>query len=276
MLLYVVMLALIIGTFVVRAMGKRRALPELGSNEWMALQQGLPMSLVGDPSLSRYASRTRRWRMCGIVGGIAGAWGWTFFPLHDGPRHSNLPVALFIGWFAAGVLPELFVRNRPGTEVRVAALESRSIKRYVTPTAGRWLVGSGVLTLTALLVRQTVTLRVAPSRADAAMLLNASLLLAIVGTTAVRRIAKRPQPAGGSEDLAVDEAIRGLATTRAISGWSALQFIAAGYLAPRGFFAHADLVHNTIALMSLVGVAASWAWVPTRIVRHAERQVAHA
>ena len=276
MLLYIAMLAIIIETFVVRAIGKRRALPDLGSNEWMALQQGLPLSLVDDPALSRYASRTRRWRVYGVLGGVAGAYGWTFFPLHDGPRQSNLPVALFIGWFAAGVLPELFVRNRPGTDVRAAALESRSVWRYVTPTAARWLVGSGALTLAAVLVRQTVTLRVAPSRADAAMLLNASLLLAMIGTAAVRRIAKRPQPAGGSEDLAVDEAIRGLATIRAISGWSALQFIAAGYLAPRGFFPHADLVHNTIALISLVGMVASWAWVPTRIVRQAERQGAPA
>lgn len=272
----VVLLALIIGAFVVRAIGKRRGLPELGSNEWMALQQGLPPSLLGDPALSRYASRTRRWRMFGVLGGVAGAFGWTLFPLHDGRRQSNLVVALFIGWFAAGVLPELFVRNRPGRDVRAAALESRSVRRYVTPTAARWLVGSGALTLAALLVRQTVTLRVAPSRADAAMLLNASLLLAIIGIAAVRRIAKRPQPAGGSEELVVDEAIRGLATTRAVSGWSALQFIAAGYLAPRGFFSHADFVHNTIAVISLIGVAASWAWVPTRIVHQAERQGAPA
>jgi hypothetical protein len=276
LIFYGVMLALIIGTFVVRAIGKRRALPELGTNEWMALQQGLPLPLVGDPSLSRYASRTRRWRMCGVLGGIVGAWGWTFVPLHDGRRQTNLVVALFIGWFVAGVLPELFVRNRPGKGVRAAALELRSVRRYITPSAARWLVGSAALTIAALLLRQTVTLRAAPSRADAAMLLNASLLLAIVSTAAVRRIAKRPQPAGGSDDLAVDEAIRGLATTRAMSGWSALQFIVAGYLAPRGFFPHADLVHNTMGVISLIGVSASWAWVPTRLVRQAEHRGAPA
>ncbi|MGB8860135.1 MAG: hypothetical protein WCC60_12800 [Ilumatobacteraceae bacterium] len=272
MLLYVVMVAAVVGTFAVRAVGRRRAVPELGTNEWMALQQGLPRSLVGDPALSRYATRTRRWRMYGVVGGAAGAIGWTFFPLHDGRRQSNLAVALFIGWFVAGVVPELFVRNRPGGGVRAAALDSRGARRYVTSSAARWLVGSGALTLAALLVRQTVTLRIAPSRADAAMLLSASLLLAIIGTVAVRRIAMRPQPAGGSNDLAVDEAIRKLATTRAVSGWTALQFIAAGYLAPRGFFPHADLVHDTIVVISLVGVTASWAWVPTRVVQHAGLQ----
>jgi hypothetical protein len=266
------MLALIIGALVVYVIDKRGALPELGSNEWMALQQSLPPSLGGDAALSRYKSRTRRWRVYGVIGGVAGASGWTFFPLHDGPRQSNLQVALFIGWFAADILPELFVQNRSGTEVRAAALESRSVRRYVTPTAARWLIGSGVLTLAALLVRQTATLRVAPTRGDAAILLSASLLLAIIGTVAVRRIAKRPQPAGGSEDLAVDEAIRNLATTRAISGWSALQFIAAGYLAPTGYFPRANFTHNTIVLFSVVGVAASWAWVPTRIVRQAEHQ----
>lgn len=272
MVLFGVMLAVVI--VVVRVIGTRRAVPELGSNEWMALQQGLPRSLVGDPALSRYASRTRRWRTYGVIGGVAGAIGWTFIPLHDGRRQPNLVVALFIAWFVAGVLPELFVRNRPGRDVRAAALESRSVRRYVTPTATRWLAGSGALTLAALLVRQTVTRRVAPSRADAALLLTASLLLAIFAAVAVRRIAKRPQHAGGSEDLEVDEAIRSLATTRAMSGWSALQFIAAGQLAPRGFFPHADFLHNTISVISLIGVAASWAWVPTRIVRQADRQSA--
>ena len=145
------------------------------------------------------------------VGGVpsaspAASWGtflWTLFPFHDGRRQSNLLVALFIGRCAAGVLPELFVRNRPGTDVRAAALEpSRSVRRYVTPTAARWLAGSGALHLAALLVRQTVTLRVAPTRADAAMLLSASVLLAIISTAAVRRIAKRPEPAGGPHDLA--------------------------------------------------------------------------
>lgn len=271
-LVYVVVGALIIGTFVVRAMGKRRALPELGTNEWMALQQGLPPALVDDPALSRYASRTRRWRAFGVAGGVLGAFLWTLIPFHDGRRHSNLLVALFIGWFVAGVLPELFVRNRPGTDVRAATLESRSIRRYVTSTAARWLAGSVALTLAALLVRQTVTLRVAPTRADAAMLLSASVLLAIISTAAVRRIALRPQPAGGSHDLAVDEAIRGLATTRTISGWSALQYIVAGYLAPKGSFPHAELVHTSIALAAIVGVIASWAWVPTRLVRQTERQ----
>lgn len=258
---------LVLGLAIARKVGQRRKIPDLGSNEWMALQHGLALTLADDPALSRYAQRSRRWRLYGIVGGLFGTYAWAFFPFHDGLRSANPFVGLVVGWFVAGVLPELFVRNRPKSELRVAALEERSVRRYVNPTAWHWLAGSVVLTISAVVIRQTVTVRVGPSRADTAMVLAASVLLALIGATAVKRIAKRPQPAGGPDDVLVDETIRGLATTRTMSGWSALQFIAAAYLAPRGFFPHADLVHNTILVISFIGLTASWAWVPTRMMR---------
>lgn len=258
-------LALFTSYFVVRSLGRRRHIPDLGSNEWMAVQQGLPAQLASDAALTRYRKRTRVWRIIGVVSGIVGTIAWS---VHVQPRHSNvLVVALFIGWFAAGVLPELFVRNRKSTAVRVAALETRSIRRYITPTAWHWLAGSYALTAVAVGIRQIVTHRIGPTRAEAAGALWSSVLLAILGAAAVWRISRRPQPAGDSGDVAVDDAIRSMATTRAISGWSALQFFAAGYLAPRGFFPHADLVHDAIVTLAVVGVGASWAWVPTRIVR---------
>lgn len=267
-MIYLAIGSLIVGLVIARVVGHRRQLPELGSNEWMALQQGLPSSLADDPALSRYARRTRRWRLYGTVGGLVGTYAWTFFPLHDGRRSADAFVGLVVGWFVAGVVPELFVRNRPSSGLRAAGLETRSVRRYVSPTAWRWLAGSLVLTISAVVIRQVVTLRIGPSRADTAMVLNASLLLALVAVAAVRRIARRPQPAGGSNDVLVDEAIRRLATTRAMSGWSALQFIAAAYLAPEGYFPNAAAVHNTIIVISLIGLTASWAWVPTRMVRH--------
>ena len=101
------------------------------------------------------------------------------------------------------------------------------------------------------------------------MLLAASVLLGLVGAAAVMRIARRPQPAGSPNDVLVDEAIRGLATTRAMSGWSALQFIVAAYLAPHGYFPQSSFVHTTIIVLSLIGLTASWAWVPTRMARRA-------
>lgn len=263
--LYAGVLALFVFFFVVRSLGRRRRIPDLGSNEWMAAQQGLPPQLALDAALTRYRKRTRVWRIIGVIGGIVGTIAWS---VHVQPRHSNvLVVALFIGWFAAGVLPELFVRNRKSTAVRVAALETRSVRRYITPAAWHWLAGSYALTAIAVGIRQVVTHRIGPTRAEAAGALCSSVLLALLGAVAVWRISRRPQPAGASGDVAVDEAIRSMATTRALSGWSALQFFAAGYLAPRGFFPHANLVHDAIVTVAFIGVCASWAWVPTRIVR---------
>ena len=238
----------------------------------MALQQGLPLSLAADPALNRYAVRTRRWRVLGVGGGLFASAAWAYFPFHEGLRSWNPAVGLVVGWFAAGVLPEIFVRHRPATSVRAAALKSRSVRRYVSPTAWRWLAGSIALSAAAVAIRQVVTLRSTPTRADAAMLLSASLLLALVGIAAVWRVARRPHPAGGPNDVLVDETIRALATTRAVSGWSALQFIAAAYLAPTGYFPNADLVHRTIVVLALVGLTASWAWVPTRMVRRSTAQ----
>ena len=112
----------------------------------------------------------------------------------------------------------------------------------------------------------------APDRRDAALLLAAALLVSTVGTVAVWRIATRAQPAGSEDDIVVDEAIRTMATTRAMSGWGALMFIIAGYLAPHGAAMErpSPTIHTIIVVAATVGALASWAWVPTRIVPRSE------
>lgn len=245
--------------------GTARAVPPLGSTEWMSMQSGLPQPLADDPALLRYARRTRVWRAIGVCGAIVGSIGWAALRLGDNRTSVNFTVALFIGWFGAGVLPELFVRNRRATEQRAAALAARAPGRFVTPTARRWLTASYVGIVAAIVVRQVVTHRVAPSRADAAAILASCILLTVVGTIAVWRIARRHQPAAAPNDVAVDDAIRFLATTRAVSGWTALNFIAVVYLSPAGGFPHADLVHGAFRTLGAIGAMAAWAWVPTRL-----------
>lgn len=256
--------------------GTARAVPRLGSTEWMSLQAGLPQPLANDPALLRYARRTRVWRAVGVGGAVVGSIGWAALHLGDNRTSVNFGVALFIGWFGAGVLPELFVRNRRPTEQRAAALAARAPGRFVTPTARRWLAASYVGIVAAIVVRQSVAPRSAPSRTDAAAILASCILLSAVGTIAVWRIARRHQPAAGSDDVAVDDAIRSLATTRAVSGWTALNFIAVSYLSPDGAFPHADLIHVTFRTIGGIGVMAAWAWVSTRLAPRRTHSVTQA
>jgi hypothetical protein len=154
--------------------------------------------------------------------------------------------ALIIGTFVVRAmgkrraLPELFVRNRPGTDVRAAALESRSVRRYVTPTAARWLAGSGAL-------GDHQYRRRAKDRQTA-----------LARRRATRSCSRRgdPRPRHHPNDQRME---RTPVHRRRLSG-------------TLGLVPHAEFVHTSIAFAAIVGVIASWAWVPTRLVRRPERQ----
>lgn len=147
-----------------------------------------------DPALARDRHHGRR-RLWDLV-----AWG-------DG-RVIGWPVALIVGWFAARIIPELFTRNRSATTVRVAALGSRSPLRDVTSTAMRWLAGGVVLTAVDVALSWWWG---EPLRSEVPV--AGSVVVAVCGSLAVVRIARRPQPAGSADDVAVDEAIRRIGTT---------------------------------------------------------------
>jgi hypothetical protein len=174
------------------------------------------------------------------------------------------------------VVPELFVRNRTATEQRAATLSPRAPIRYLTPTARRWLVASYVGIVAALVVISVVGTRSTPARQDIVMILSASAALTAIAALAVWRIATRRQPATGPDDVAIDEAIRALATTRVVSGWTALNFLAATYLGPTGDFAHAGVVSSAFWVLGTAGALGAWAWVPTRINRNATDRPASA
>lgn len=269
MFFIVITLALLLALFWLASLGSKRQLPEFGSASWMTVQVGLPAHLAVDGALARYARRTRRWRIGGIMGAFAGSIGWGILQLSGERTSVNMLVALFIGWFGAGVVPELFVRNRTPTEHRAAALSPRAPTRYLTPTARRWLVASYLGILAALVVISVVAERSTTARQDIVMILSACATLAAIAVLAVWRIATRHQPATGPDDVAIDEAIRALATTRVVSGWTVLNFIAVVYLGPEGDFENAGVINVAFTTIGSVGALAGWAWVPTRINRKA-------
>ncbi|MGI9029528.1 MAG: hypothetical protein ACR2HP_06020 [Ilumatobacteraceae bacterium] len=257
--------ALMTHTFLANRSANRR-LPELGSTGWVALQAGLPDSLENDPALLRYARRVRWWRIGGVLAGwwaLPAVWvAVTERPLPSTPL-GGFQYAI-AGWFVGGLVHDLFVRNRPSAEVRVAPLTPRSPLRYVTATARRWLLASyaltGVAATLAIAIGDPLSWR------HDGLLTAATLVLLSVGAFAVRRIAARPHPAADSGDVQVDEAIRAVATTRTVSAWTALQFTLAPSFLPSPLRAGWWFEPTTVvAWLAFVGVLVAWAWVPTRL-----------
>jgi len=254
-------LTLMTYAFVVNRSGNRR-LPELGSTGWVALQAGLPNSLEQDPALVRYARRARRWRIGGVLAGIAVPAAWVMVTERKWPVEGFGTIVA--GWFVGGLVHDLFVRNRASAQVRVARLTARSPLRYVTATARRWLLASyaltGVAATLAIVIGDPVSWR------HDALPTVGTLVVLGVGAIAVWRIAARPHPAADSDDVQVDEAIRAVATTRTVSAWTALQFTLAPSFLPSPLRAGwtFELV-SIVGWLAVVGLLAAWAWVPTRL-----------
>ncbi|MGH9272687.1 MAG: hypothetical protein ACRDZ2_15615, partial [Ilumatobacteraceae bacterium] len=172
-----------------------RPLPELGSPRWAALQTGLPASLQDDPALVRYTRRARRWRIAGV---LAGWWGLPLLWVVVTER--PLPVTamggleyVIAGWFAGGLVHDLFVRNRTSAVVRVAQLTTRPPLRYVTTTARRWLLASYALSGAAAIL--AIVAGDGMSWRRSALAAAGTLAVLAIGAVAVWRIAARPHPA---------------------------------------------------------------------------------
>ena len=250
--------------FVGWTVGRRRGIASLGSPDWVVQQAGAPPALANDPALVAYSRRVRRWRVAGAMGGVAGAVVW-LRSAPAGSRSVNLYVALFIGWFAAGILPELFVRHRLAASRRVADLRPRRPLRFVTPSARRWWLASLLTTAGALLLGAAPAAP-GPADNDRLTVLVWMAVLAAVAVAAILRITTRPQPAGSDLDVEVDRIIRQAATTRAMSGWIVLQFTGSWYLVPtRQLHGGWSVGAAVVGVVAMVGALAGWAWVPTRM-----------
>lgn len=245
-----------------------RRIPGLYTAEWMAFQSGLPPRLRSDPALAAFVRRTKRWRRIALVGGLLLPYAWILVAGDNGP-YPNFFVVFVAAWFAARILPELFARHRAAPATRVATLGDRSTSRFVPCTGRRWLVGSFVLAAAAATAG-----RVWPAEPFREQLgpLALSLLVGVVSTTAVVRIAWRSHPAGHPDDVLVDDAIRVLATTTVIAAWAALQFLITLWMIPLdtiggdGPKAPAELLIG-LSYLPVGGLIAACAWVPTRVER---------
>lgn len=261
-----VVLSLIVALGVVVAawqIGRRRGIASLGSPEWVVLQARAPRHLANDEAIIAYSHRVQAWRWFGVMGGAIGWVSWLAFAPNQ--RSANLTVALFIGWFAAGIIPELFVRHRSPAARRVASLEPRRPLRFVTPTARRWWIASVTTTAAALLLGLARSVGDSDYADRRVTTLCWLAVLTVVATAAVVRITTRPQPAGTDDDVVVDNTIRQAATTRAVAGWIVLQFTAAGYLVPPMPPGAWSNVATLQLYLAGLGALAGWAWVPTRI-----------
>ena len=202
-----------------------RQLPQLGGTAaFTAIQAGLPRSRGDDPALVRYARRTRRWRIGGAL--IAFAVMVAVATITEG--HTALPLqAMIVGWFAGGLVLDLFARNRSRAGRPRGATDDPLGAAHVTPTARRWLIAS--FGLGAAAAALSIAAGQPPSLRRDGLALAATVLLAAVGRTR-RRGGSPParSPPGTSPTSQSDKGDQDRCARPPRSAWTALQVLPGG------------------------------------------------
>ena len=170
-----------------------------------ALRYGLSLDADSTSAVLRYLGTTRRWRLVGLVVGLA-------YGVGAGISDHSLSVDLatgFLGWFGGALVAEWRVALASPGARRTATLSPRRLQQYVGRVALAVPVAALVVTagvgVVALVTGQTSARRVA-----AAGFLGVAVVVAAAAVVALRHVVRRAQP--GSLDpavIAADDAIRG-------------------------------------------------------------------
>ena len=177
-----------------------------------AVRQRLEITPGNGELVIRYLAHTRRWRVAGVVAGIA-----AMAALSQIDRWPFLLV--FAGWFSGAIIAELRLAAGPTGTRRVASLEPRTFHRYVGRTA--WFMLPVAMVLDA-----AVAIGGALERHP---LRQGTLLIIAGGVTPVvmvarTRIVDRAQSFARVELIAADDAIRSRALHVLCGGGAALVF----------------------------------------------------
>jgi hypothetical protein len=182
-----------------------------------ARRQELVITPTNGELVIRYLAHTRRWRVAGVVVGIAVAAaanltvGWWFV------------TALFVGWFIGAAIAEVRLAGGPPGARRVASLQPRTFHRYVDRF-------SWYLLPVTLVFAVTVAIVAIP---EARAVRQITLLVLAIGITATAmvtrsRIVARAQPYEQVELIGADDAIRSRALHVVSGGGAALVLMCVG------------------------------------------------
>ena len=172
-----------------------------------ARRHRLSVTAANQDQVIAYLRTTRRWRLAGVVGGIALP---AFFTTsaEQGLTIGFLPV--LVGWFVGALAAEARVSHLAHGERRAASLAPRSAERYVPPTVRALVpVTTGLCIATAVAtVIAALAGREIPPTAAAVPLAFAMGVAAAVWMVWHSVLLHRPQPPTDPDVLAADDAIR--------------------------------------------------------------------
>ena len=237
---------------------------------WFFTLHRVALTKRNGPAIIDYLARTRRWRVYGVIGSSTVAGSVAFVA----PKAQlDTYAVLFAGWFFGGILAEVPVGPRHVGGVRMASLQRRTLSMYLSPGVARWIVcwavGTvGLLVLYGATVSPPVMRRVAGVLAVLAVLTSLSV-------SSMRVIVRRPQPVAPPDVVAADDAIRRAAVRRIAAGWGVLQSMAtivvARWLTAGSGSDFTAEIGMAAEVVGVLGVAASWLVVPTRMSPPAAR-----
>jgi hypothetical protein len=179
----------------------------------------------------------------------------------------NTYAVLFAGWFVGGILAEVPVGPRRVGGVRVASLDHRTLSMFLSPGVAHWLIGSAVGAVGLLVLYGATATPLATRRLVGGLAVLAVLMLLSVWSMHV--IVRRPQPAAPPDVMAADDATRRAAVRRIAAGWGVLQcmvtVVVAQWLTTGPGSDVTAQVGRVAQVVGVLGVAASWLVVPTRM-----------
>jgi hypothetical protein len=169
-------------------------------------RQQLEITVGNGNHVIAYLGTTRRWRAFGLALGIVAS------VLIGLPAISINSLPLLSGWFVGALIAELRVLPPPAGPRRAALVARRKLSTYVSPEGRALPRVAAVLIVPIGLVRPMQTLPWT----------IAALGVAALVLVTQRRVLDRPQPAGSSDLIAADDAIRSRSLNVLAGGGTAL------------------------------------------------------
>jgi hypothetical protein len=171
-----------------------------------ARRQQLTVTVDNGNQVIRYLATTRRWRVAGLVGGIAASQ----IGAPDGTIVNFNFVAIFAGWFLGALVAEARVDHLAHRPVRSASLQPRRPERYVgrftwalVPATAVIAVVTGAITAVAGGVGWAE-----PNWAWVGWWLGLAVAVAVTVRLIQLAVLRRAQPVAAPDVIEADDAIR--------------------------------------------------------------------
>jgi len=175
--------------------------------ERFARRQRLTITATNREQVVRYLATTRRWRVLGLLAGVAAS---QIPPVPPGSITHLDAVTIFAGWFLGALVAEIRVEHLAHGRIRMASLRPRRPERYVRRFAWALVPASAVVVLITGAATAGADLAgwAATDRGWATVWLVAAIAVAVAVRLIQRAVLRRAQPVAAPDVIEADDAIR--------------------------------------------------------------------